>query len=67
MGFKGRAGIHELLVMDDQIRGLLLKEIASGPIREMARAHGMRTLLEDGLVKVTTGVTTVEEILAVAQ
>ncbi|HBU69504.1 MAG TPA: type II secretion system protein GspE [Elusimicrobia bacterium] len=66
-GYKGRAGIHELLVMDDQIRALLLKEIAAGPVRELARKNGMRTLLEDGLVKVTMGLTTVEEILAVAQ
>jgi type IV pilus assembly protein PilB len=66
-GYKGRAGIHELLVMTDQMRALLLKETASGPIRELARAQGMRTLLEDGLIKVTMGTSTVEEILASAQ
>ncbi|MCB4792825.1 MAG: Flp pilus assembly complex ATPase component TadA [Elusimicrobia bacterium] len=66
-GYKGRAGIHELLVMDDEIRRLLLSEIAAGPIRELARKNGMRTLLEDGLVKVTMGVTTMEEVLGSAQ
>lgn len=66
-GYKGRAGIHELLVMDDNLRALVLKEIAAGPIREMAKQAGMRTLLEDGLVKVTNGVTSIEEILASAQ
>jgi type II secretory ATPase GspE/PulE/Tfp pilus assembly ATPase PilB-like protein len=67
LGYKGRAGIHELLVMNDDLRALLLKEIASGPIRDMARAQGMRTLLEDGLTKVTMGLSTIEEILATAQ
>ncbi len=67
LGYKGRAGIHELLVMNDEIRSLLLKEIAAGPIREAARANGMRTLLEDGLAKVTMGVSTIEEVLATAQ
>ncbi len=67
MGYKGRAGIHELLTMNDAMRTLLLKEIAAGPIRELARAQGMRTLLEDGLVKVTMGISTIEEILAAAQ
>ena len=66
-GYKGRVGIHELLVMDDDIRRLLLSEVAAGPIREMAKKNGMRTLLEDGLVKVTMGLTTLEEVLATAQ
>lgn len=66
-GYKGRAGIHELLVMNDELRALLLKESASGPIRDLARKHGMRTLLEDGLTKVTFGTSTLEEILATAQ
>jgi type IV pilus assembly protein PilB len=66
-GYKGRAGIHELLVMDDNMRALLLKEIASGPIRNLAKQQGMRTLLEDGLNKVLMGVTSIEEVLSVAQ
>jgi type IV pilus assembly protein PilB len=66
-GYKGRAGIHELLVMDDNLRSLVLKEVAAGPIREMAKAAGMRTLLEDGLVKASNGVTSIEEILSTAQ
>ncbi|MBN1822786.1 MAG: Flp pilus assembly complex ATPase component TadA [Endomicrobiales bacterium] len=66
-GYKGRAGIHELLVMTDEMRALVLKEIAAGPLRELARKQGMRTLLEDGLVKVTQGRSTIEEILSTAQ
>jgi len=66
-GYKGRAGIHELLLMTDEMRALLLKEIAAGPVRNLARKEGMRTLLEDGLVKVTQGRSSLEEVLATAQ
>ena len=66
-GYKGRAGIHELLLMTDQMRALLLKEIAAGPVRNLAREQGMRTLLEDGLTKVTQGRSSLEEVLATAQ
>lgn len=66
-GYKGRVGIHELLLMTDSMRSLLLKEIAAGPIRDLARSEGMRTLLEDGLVKAAMGLTTVDEVLATAQ
>jgi type IV pilus assembly protein PilB len=66
-GYKGRAGIHELLLMTDEMRALLLKEIAAGPVRNLAREQGMRTLLEDGLTKVTQGRSSLEEVLATAQ
>ncbi|MFA5975508.1 MAG: ATPase, T2SS/T4P/T4SS family [Elusimicrobiota bacterium] len=66
MGYKGRLGIHELLVMNNDIRTLCLKEAASGPIRELAIKAGMRGLFEDGLRKVVMGLTTVEEVLAVS-
>ncbi|OVE76625.1 hypothetical protein BVX98_05445 [bacterium F11] len=66
-GFKGRAGIHEFLVMDEDVRRMMLKEVAAGPIREVAVKNGMRLMLLDGLIKVTQGLTTVEEILAATQ
>jgi len=66
-GYKGRAGIHELLILDEDIRKLILKEVAAGPIREIAVKHGMRSLLQDGLAKVLQGVTTLEEVMSVAQ
>ncbi len=66
-GYKGRAGIHELLVMDDDIRRLLLSEVSAQPIRDLAVKNGMRLMMLDGLIKVTQGVTTVEEILAATQ
>jgi len=66
-GYYGRSGIFELLVIDDDIRKFILKKADSNQIREMARRHGMKTLLEDGAKKVKTGVTTLNEILRVTQ
>jgi len=64
-GFRGRAGIYELLIVDEAIRGLILAKANGQTIRSMARKAGMRTLREDGWRKVLQGVTTVEEILRV--
>lgn len=62
-GFKGRIGIHELLIMNDQLRELILKEYASQPIKNLAVSCGMRPLIIDGLIKVLKGFTTVREVL----
>lgn len=66
-GYKGRLGIHELLTLDDELRAFFLKEIASGPITELAKTRGMRTMLIDGLTKVSLGHTTIEEVLSATQ
>jgi type IV pilus assembly protein PilB len=66
-GYKGRAGIHELLVMDDDIRRVMLSEISAQPIREQAVKNGMRLMMVDGLIKVAQGVTTLEEVFAATQ
>ncbi len=64
-GFRGRAGIFELLVIDDAIRELILAKSNAQTISEQARKTGMRTLRQDGWEKVVQGITTVEEILRV--
>ncbi len=64
-GFRGRCGIYELLVIDDNIRELVLKKSTAQTICDQARQTGMRTLREDGWDKVIKGITTVEEILRV--
>ena len=64
-GFRGRCGIYELLVVDDNIRELVLKKSTAQAICDQARQTGMRTLREDGWDKVIKGLTTVEEILRV--
>jgi len=66
LGYKGRAALHELLIVNNEIRALCLTEVAAGPIRELAVKAGMRGLFLDGLVKVTMGVTTLEEVYTVA-
>jgi len=64
-GFRGRAGIYELLVVDDAIRQLILTKSTAQIIRETARKKGMTTLREDGWKKVAEGITTVQEVLRV--
>ena len=66
-GYYGRAGIFELLVVDEEIRKLILKSADANQIRNTAKQYGMRTLLEDGAEKIKAGVTTLSEILRVTQ
>lgn len=66
-GFYGRKGIFELLIVDDDIRKLILKNADANEIKEAARQHGMTTLLEDGAAKIREGQTTLSEVLRVTQ
>ncbi len=66
-GYRGRTGIHELLVVDDEVRSLVMKSADAATIRRAATAKGMNTLREDGADKVVDGITTIEEILRVTQ
>jgi general secretion pathway protein E len=66
-GYRGRTGIHELLVLDDEVRGLIMKNADAAAIRRAAAAAGMVTLREDGAAKVLAGETTIEEVLRVTQ
>ena len=66
-GYYGRNGIFELLVVDDDIRRLILKNADSNDIRQTARQNGMKTLLEDGADKIKAGTTTLAEVLRVTQ
>ena len=61
-GFSGRINVHELLVMDDSIRSLVMKNADSSAIRKAAVEKGMLTMREDGARKVLTGVTTLQEL-----
>jgi type II secretory ATPase GspE/PulE/Tfp pilus assembly ATPase PilB-like protein len=64
-GFYGREGIYEFFIPDDLLKQLLAENQPIATIRQQARAHGMRTLLEDGLTKVVLGRTTIDEVLRV--
>jgi len=61
-GFKGRIGIYELLLMDAQISELVLNQEPGYKIREQAKNNGMVTLLEDGIIKIERGDTTLSEV-----
>lgn len=64
-GYKGRTGIHELMVVNDEINDLVVRRAPVSEVREAARAGGMKLLREDGMMKVVEGITTVEEVLRV--
>jgi general secretion pathway protein E len=64
-GYQGRTGIYELMLVDDDIRQLVLKSVDSGTIKRAAVQRGMLTLLQHGAYKVAQGITTAAEILSV--
>jgi type II secretory ATPase GspE/PulE/Tfp pilus assembly ATPase PilB-like protein len=66
-GYWGRTGIFELLRITDDIQRLILGKKDSNIIKEAARKNGLRTLREDGWVKVKQGITTISEVLRVTQ
>jgi type IV pilus assembly protein PilB len=65
-GYKGRIAIHEVMVMNDEIRHLLLNNRPMSEIQDLTKKLGMIYLMEDGLLKVKQGYTTTEEVLRVA-
>ncbi|MBI3321564.1 MAG: Flp pilus assembly complex ATPase component TadA [Candidatus Omnitrophica bacterium] len=67
IGFKGRTGAFELLVMSEELRPLILERASASDIQAKARAEGMRTLREDGIAKVLAGETTVAEMMRETQ
>ena len=66
-GYRGRSGIYELLLMSDGIREQILKRGSADAIKTVATSRGMRTLRDDGWLKVREGTTTVAEVLRVTQ
>ncbi len=62
-GYRGRLGIFELMLVDDDIRALVSQNIDAKSIKKKAQEKGMRTLRADGARKVLSGVTSVAEIL----
>jgi general secretion pathway protein E len=66
-GYRGRTGVYELVVMDNDLRLEVQKRRGSEELRSMAVAKGMRTLLDDGLRAVRGGITTIDEVMRVAR
>jgi type IV pilus assembly protein PilB len=64
-GYRGRTGVHELLVLTDEIRDKILEHCPAHVIRNLAIQNGMRTLQVDSVAKILMGVTSVDEVLRV--
>jgi general secretion pathway protein E/type IV pilus assembly protein PilB len=62
-GYRGRFGVFEIFVIDDEARKLIYDRVSSSVLRNRAREMGMRTLREDGIRKVLAGLTTPEEVV----
>jgi type IV pilus assembly protein PilB len=67
VGFRGRQGIFEMLEMNNELRELAFHRAPTNELRRAARASGMKTLLEDGKLKILRGITTAEEVARIAQ
>lgn len=65
-GYRGRMAIHELIVITDDIRNMMMNHARTSEIKDHLREKGVRFLIDDGLEKVKQGRTTIEEILKVA-
>src|SRR3954468_19782844 len=66
-GFRGRCGIFEMMIMNNELRTLAFERSATNKIRQAALRSGMKSLLMDGRLKVLSGATTAEEVVKVAQ
>ncbi|NIT14391.1 MAG: type II secretion system ATPase GspE [Candidatus Dadabacteria bacterium] len=66
-GFSGRSGIFEILKVDDEIRNLTLQSTDSGTIKRKALERGLTTLRGDGIAKILTGQTSIDEVLRVTE
>jgi len=65
-GYYGRTSIYELIVLDEEIKSLIVTKASSNVINEIALKKGMKTLKDSGMEKVLQGITTIEEVLRVA-
>jgi type II secretion system protein E len=65
IGYKGRMGIFEIFIIDDEVRHMVNKRSSTLMLRQRARELGMRTLREDGVRKVLAGLTSAEEVISI--
>jgi len=63
-GYKGRVGIHELMVSNEELIDGINKELEAAELKKIAQRGGMKTLHQDSILKVQMGLTTIEEALA---
>ncbi|MGB0757511.1 MAG: GspE/PulE family protein [Patescibacteria group bacterium] len=68
LGYKGRIGLYEVLIVEDEIEKMILSnQVSEGDIQKIAQSKGMITMVQDGLLKALKGVTTVEEVFKQAE
>ena len=66
-GYRGRVGIFELMELEEELRGAIMRNDDAAKLTALARGHGMRNLREDGWDKLRRGLTTVDEVVRVTQ
>ena len=67
-GYKGRRGIYEIMIVDEVVRPMILRNADSNAIKkEAVAAQGMMLLREDGVRKASMGITTLEEVIRVTE
>ena len=64
-GYKGRTGVYQVMPISDELRRIILADGSATELAQQARAEGIRTMRESGLIKVKKGITSLEEILAI--
>ncbi len=62
-GYGGRTGLHELMIMNEELRRMTMRDPSTNTLTSIARKFGMKTLREDGIQKVIQGITTISEVL----
>jgi len=63
IGYMGRTGIFEIMIMNEELRRVVVDKASASEIREVALRYGMKTLRKDGLDKIFQGITTIEEVV----
>ena len=66
-GYKGRSGLYQLIEMSEELREAVLHNPTSDDIDKLSRSQGTLSLFEDGIEKVRMGITTLDEVMRVAQ
>ena len=62
-GYRGRMGIYEIMLLDDEMRDQIIKHASTQVLRAEAKKRGMRTLRQSGLINIYDGITTIEEVV----
>ncbi len=67
LGYRGRMGIYEVLTIEDEVRKLIMNRADAATIKRAGQANGMRSLRDDGALKILAGSTSIEEVMRVTQ